>query len=118
MLAKSRRARLGDALIAQSFSTEAFLSLRATETSECSPKLRVLIWCLGRERTEPTSPDATALRSHHRKIQFAVLVEVASTDLLGIGQRSERERNCKRAIPVAAKESHVKDAVDAGVYEP
>ena len=32
----------------------AFLSLRATETSGRSPKLRVLIWCLGRERTEPT----------------------------------------------------------------
>jgi hypothetical protein len=77
-----------------------------------------LIWCLGRERTEPTSPGATALRSDRRKIQFAVLVEVASNDLLGIGQRSERERNCKRVIPVAAKESHVKDAVDAGVYEP
>ncbi len=61
VLARSRRARLGDALIARAVSTEAFLSLRETETSGRSPKLRVLIWYLGRERTEPTSPGATAL---------------------------------------------------------
>jgi len=45
-----------------------------------------------------------AVGSHHRKIQLAVLVEVASNDLLGIVQRGERERTCKRAISVAARE--------------
>ena len=63
VLAKRRKARLGDALIAQSCVDRAIPSSRAIGTFGRLPKLQVSILCLGPERNDWANASAKSCRS-------------------------------------------------------